>query len=638
MILHESVTHWGSKKGFERFKTNCWLEHEIDYDYSKVVYKGCKTKITIICPEHGEFEQIPDSHTRGCGCPKCGAEAISKCLSHTKGMWVAKAKEYHGDKYDYSETKYERSEGKLTIICPEHGEFRQRARNHLHGDGCPKCGGNHRHTTEDWIGLACEVHGDKYDYTKVTYRGAKTKVIIICPEHGEFEQEGGSHTQGCGCPKCATANAKILQKHTQGEVINRFKEVHGGKYDYSKVVYKGDNLDVTIICPEHGAFRQKAGGHKGGSGCSKCARRYQPTTDEWVEKAKEVHGDKYDYSNVVYKRNESKVTIICPEHGEFKQTPAGHTVGKGCRKCGINRTGVAKILTIDEWVEKAKEVHGDKYDYNNVVYKRGHSKVIIICPEHGEFEQTPTAHAAGRGCRNCGIEAATKATTKTTEQFIEKAKEVHGDKYDYSKVVYKNTDDKVTIICPEHGEFEQTPNGHTNKKGGCRKCANVHQPTTDEWVEKAKEVHGDKYDYSKVVYKRGRSKVIIICPEHGPFWQIPNNHLHGKGCPKCGKYGFQPQLPAQLYLYNIEDRWLGFGITGDAKTRHTTHSCTLKDVEHELIHTFEFEEGANALEIETLLKQKFVTVDTGYDGFRTEAISINYLPAVLNIIEEHEEL
>jgi len=218
--------------------------------------------------------------------------------------------------------------------------------------------------------------------------------------------------------------------------------------------------------------------------------------------------------------------------------------------------------------------HEIEYNYTKFVYKGGKVKGIIICTKHGPFWQTPDNHKRGHGCRECGNEARVKAQTQTTEQFRALAKEVHGDKYDYSRADEKDEEDRRCIICPEHGEFEQKASDHTL----------------------------------------------------------------GKGCRKCGKYGFQPQLPAQLYLYNIEDRWLGFGITGVPKNRHATHRYTLRNVEHELIHTFEFEEGVNALEIETLLKQKFVTVDTGYDGFRTEAMSISYLDSVLNIIEEHEEL
>ena len=126
----------------------------------------------------------------------------------------------------------------------------------------------------------------------------------------------------------------------------------------------------------------------------------------------------------------------------------------------------------------------------------------------------------------------------TTESFIEKAKKVHGDKYDYSKVEYKNCKTKVCIICPKHGEFWQEARQHLSGRGcpECKrkKCGSSQKSNIKDFINKAKEVHGNKYDYSKVEYKNSKTKVCIICPEHGEFWQRPYVHLLGQGCPKCG--------------------------------------------------------------------------------------------------------
>lgn len=124
----------------------------------------------------------------------------------------------------------------------------------------------------------------------------------------------------------------------------------------------------------------------------------------------------------------------------------------------------------------------------------------------------------------------------TTEEFIERAKAVHGNKYDYSKTEYKGTKKLVCIICPEHGEFWQSPNKHVSTKQGCSKCKGVAKKTTEEFILEAKAVHGDKYDYSKAVYKAARKKVAIICPIHGVFWKTPNKHVSQKqGCSKCAR-------------------------------------------------------------------------------------------------------
>jgi hypothetical protein len=130
------------------------------------------------------------------------------------------------------------------------------------------------------------------------------------------------------------------------------------------------------------------------------------------------------------------------------------------------------------------------------------------------------------------------------EEFISKSKEIHDDKYDYSKVEYVNAQTKVCIICPIHGEFWQRPLDHIKNKSGCPRCVGRNK-TTEEFIKKAKEVHGNKYDYSKVEYKGAFTKVCIICPEHGEFWQVPNNHLNGKGCPYCN-HGLTKQ-----YKFNL---------------------------------------------------------------------------------------
>ena len=267
------------------------------------------------------------------------------------------------------------------------------------------------------------------------------------------------------------------------------------------------------------------------------------TTENFIEKACKIHGNKYDYSKVKYINNLTKVCIICPEHGEFWQVSNYHLSGNGCPKCGKEKIWVKRgRTTTDDFINKAHGIHGFKYDYSKVEYNGALEKVCIICPEHGEFWQTPNNHINNkRGCPKCGNKKSWDERGRITiNDFIEKAKKVHGNKYDYSKAEYVNTKTKVCIICPEHGEFWQTPAKHLNGQG-CPKCGVTNiwdmrgRTTNSDFIEAAKEVHGDKYDYSKVVYKRRDTKVCIICPEHGEFWQTPAKHLNGQGCPVCSK-------------------------------------------------------------------------------------------------------
>jgi len=246
------------------------------------------------------------------------------------------------------------------------------------------------------------------------------------------------------------------------------------------------------------------------------------TTEKFIEKAKKLYGDRYDYSLVNYIGANKKIKIICKVHGVFEQKPSSHLSGKNCIKCGID----SKRST--DFIEKSIKTHGNRYDYSLVDYKNNITKVKIICKEHGVFEQIPKSHLFGRGCPSCSGNK-----KLTTEEFIEKAIDIHGDKYDYSLVEYKNTTTKIKIICEEHGVFEQTPDNHINKKTGCPKCANNVRFTTEEFIEKANKKHDLRYNYSLVDYKNANTKVKITCSTHGIFEQVPYEHLTGNGCPKC---------------------------------------------------------------------------------------------------------
>jgi very-short-patch-repair endonuclease len=182
------------------------------------------------------------------------------------------------------------------------------------------------------------------------------------------------------------------------------------------------------------------------------------------------------------------------------------------------------------FLTKAKLFHGDKYDYSLVEYQKADIKVKIICKKHGQFEQIPSNHIRGKGCKQC--------TIITTEDFINKSKLVHDDIYNYSLVNYINSKIKVKIICKIHGEFEQIPNNHIIGQG-CAKCGRISQSkintkTNENFIKEIKELHGDIYDYSLVEYVKINCKIKILCKIHGEFEQTPGAHLQGQGCPKCG--------------------------------------------------------------------------------------------------------
>ena len=191
--------------------------------------------------------------------------------------------------------------------------------------------------------------------------------------------------------------------------------------------------------------------------------------------------------------------------------------------------------TTEQFILEAKQAHGDKYDYSLSEYINGHTKIKIICPRHGVFWQEASSHLRGCGCKKCAVFGGTKRKL-TTEQFIERAKQIHGDEYDYSKVNYIDKTTKICIICRKHGEFWQRPSDHLDGYG-CLECARESRKlTTEEFIKRAQEIHGNKYDYSKVNYIDNKTKVCVICPKHGEFWQTPGNHIGNKQeCPECAR-------------------------------------------------------------------------------------------------------
>ncbi len=190
------------------------------------------------------------------------------------------------------------------------------------------------------------------------------------------------------------------KKLTTEEFISKSIEIHGNVFDYSNVKYESNQKKVKIVCYEHGMFELPACKHLNGRGCPYCSG-YKLSNDDFINRAKDIHGDKYDYSQVEYGQMHKKVKIICPIHGAFNQTPDRHLVG-GCDKCAREEWGRNKTLTNQEFIKRSNSIHEFKYDYSLVNYKHGHEKVKIICHTHGVFEQLPVNHLSGKGCQSCG--------------------------------------------------------------------------------------------------------------------------------------------------------------------------------------------------------------------------------------------
>jgi hypothetical protein len=296
------------------------------------------------------------------------------------------------------------------------------------------------------------------------------------PKRGApVEGEGGSKKKAKVQRKAATAALKFIP-HAQ--------IIHGTTYDYSKVVYSRSHTNVVIICSKHGEFAQTPGNHlQRAAGCPKCASlkngklQTEKAGSRFIIDAKKKHGaGTFDYSDVDYVSSSKHVTINCHVHGPFTQKPNAHLCGRGCALCGAekskNRGAQRTIIAASKFKEKAMHKHNGKYNYDNVVYGTSKDKVPILCAEHGVFYMNPNNHLQGKGCTKCRDDALSMRFRSSCESFIRAAQRVHEKTFSYEKVVYKNSNTKVTILCKTHGEFTQTPGNHLSGKG-CKKCSPV---------------------------------------------------------------------------------------------------------------------------------------------------------------------
>ena len=253
----------------------------------------------------------------------------------------------------------------------------------------------------EFIWKAIQVHGYKDDLREIDYKNSNTKIKIICPIHGEYWINSYNYLRNHRCQKCGS------NKLTLDEVIRRSIEMNGDKFDYSLIEdYKNVDSMIKLKCNVCGhIFKQKAASHLAGKGCPHCAGK-NITTEEFIERLKKIHKDKYDYSKIVYVNTDTPVELICPIHGSVFVTPHSLLRGRGCPACGILKGHSSRRMSLDEFIRRAIECHHNEngkplYDYSKVEYVNARTPVCIICPEHGKFWQKPYLHLQSKGCHFC---------------------------------------------------------------------------------------------------------------------------------------------------------------------------------------------------------------------------------------------
>lgn len=374
-----------------------------------------------------------------------------------------------------------------------------------------------------------------------------------------------------------------MKKLTQEEYLAKANKIHGDKYDYSKTIYNNKRSKITITCPVHGDFEQLAGNHLKGQGCPECGKEYASTYSQgnyqhFLEESQKRFGSVYTFPYIEseYINSHSKITVQCEKCGNVFQKIAGdHLTSKsgGCLNCK-NKTerrikennsslkkqsnGKRKI-DIEIIEQRIFDLCADKFIYDINEYKNTNKPITFKCTECGhEFKRDINALTYNPTCPNCNGKPRNRKYSN--EEFAQIANEIHGNKYDYSETQYEASDKKITIICHEldifgneHGRFYVTPHSHIGQmRSGCPKCSGKHKKTTEEFIMESNLIHDFTYDYSKCKYINAKTKVCIICPEHGEFYQKPNDHLCGRGCPTCKQSKIERKIKQILKQEGIE--------------------------------------------------------------------------------------
>lgn len=253
------------------------------------------------------------------------------------------------------------------------------------------------------------------------------------------------------------------------------------------------------------------------------------TSCEFIEKAKSIHGDRYNYTSIEYINMKTKIVLFCENNHKFLISPDNHLKGKRCPSCS-GRNDL--VNSLQKFIEKSNNIHNEKYLYHKFIFIDNKTKGIIVCKKHGDFEQTTNSHLSGSGCKKCYHQS----LRYDLKYFIEKSNKIHNNFYNYSESIYKGYNNSLIIICPKHGRFSQKTSVHLSGSG-CKKCMidRFRRPYED-FIKFANIIHHSFYKYDKNSYIDMKTPMILHCPIHNQFKIIPDNHLSKKqGCPSCGK-------------------------------------------------------------------------------------------------------
>lgn len=455
-----------------------------------------------------------------------------------------------------------------------------------------------RKTREEFIEDAKKIWGSQYDYTQVDYKNSKSKVTIRCTKHdATFEQTPFAHIimKRQGCPVCQEEiKEQVRKRRATGteKFTQRAKERFGDSFDYSEVEYVNSNTPVKIICVKggHGPFLMRPYTHLiSVYGCRNCAFEQQNdnakiSKAEFLTRANQKFGHKFDYSQMFYTDYNSPIKIVCKEHSEFEVTPFLHLLypSGGCRECRIElQSASIRKMTTEQFIEQAITMYGNKYDYSNAKYVSGSKPTSIRCIKHNlGFEITPESHLKGKGCPLCeqeeiamyeeGKKIAIRQRSEyrerqkekrkrskeiiqgrpsknyTWESFVNLAKLIHGDEYDYQFVEKEFVNVNTPVTIICKRHGAFPQKPRKHMMGQGCPRCIGRMRTTESFIEEAMEVHKGHYTYDNVKFVDYATPVTITCKIHGDFPMRPLKHLRGEGCPLCQTSKMELEIVAFL--------------------------------------------------------------------------------------------
>ena len=547
--------------------------HGEKYIYEEVVYVNNILPVNIICKKHGMFKQSAQLHiSKRSGCQRCAIEKRSAAKRMTTEQFISKSIKIHGSKYSYEDSIYIDKTTKILIRCNFHNEiFGVTAKTHLaNKGGCKKCTILSRTKTrkssllEQFLEKAIKIHENKCEYSNVRYVNCTTEIEIKCMLHNKiFMITPNLHLRGQRCDECNEENKLRFDTETKDGFIEQMIEKYGDTYDLSKVKYIDNRTEVLVFCHNHNNFFWRTPRELLIRGCPICSKCPRYTTEDFIEKANEIHNNIYNYEKVEYINAITPVEIICLNgHGSFMQTPSSHITKKtGCPKCSAEKISVKFTKSFEDFICDAIKVHKNKYNYSKSVYINNHVPIVIICNYHkSEFIQAPNSHLQGSGCPTCSREINGKKRRIPIEEFIEKANEIHSGKFSYFEVKYNRIHDQIKIYCNEHQQFfYQSGSSHLHKKQGCPMCSKIkrgmkRKMLVSEFIDRSNQIHLNNYDYSKVEYCNNKTHVELICPVHGSFFITPLAHLYLKqGCSKCSRKNYSRKAINWLNYVSYKD-------------------------------------------------------------------------------------